>query len=328
MPPVPHLRRRHLLVLGAAAPAAAFAQGAGSFPNKPIRLVVPFAAGGGTDVLARLLAKALSSSLGQQVVVENVTGAGGVVGAQQVARATPDGYTLMIGTPGSILINPAMQPDLRYNADKDFVPVAQFSDSPIILVVNRDTPFRTVADLVAAARDKPGALNFGSAGVGSISHFSTEMFQMLAKVKMTHVPYRGTAPALTDLRAGTLQVQFENLPAIIGLIQEQQVRPLAIGSGRRSSLLPDVPTLIEAGVPGYESSSWTGLFAPAGTPADVLTRLERAVAEAVRDPATQKSLKDLGAEPVGNRSAEFRAFLGQRRPLVEQTVKAAGMTAK
>lgn len=324
-----HRTRRTFLVLGAAAiaaPTAAFAQA--GFPDKPIRLVVPFTAGGGTDVLGRLLARGMSQSLGQQVVVDNVTGAGGTIGAMQVARAARDGYTLMIGTPGSIQINPAMQPDLKYNPDQDFVAVSQFSDSPIVLVVNRDTPFHSVQDLLAATRSKPGALNFGSAGVGSISHFSAEMFQLLAEVKMTHVPYRGTAQALTDLRAGALQVQFENLPAILPLVRDQQVRALALGSARRSSLLPDLPTAIESGVKGYESSSWTGLFAPAGIPAPVMARLERAVADAARDPEIVRTLKELGAEPVGSRSGDFVAFLARRRPAIVRTVAAANMTAK
>jgi tripartite-type tricarboxylate transporter receptor subunit TctC len=328
-------RRRGLIAVAAAygamgIPLIGRAQtpAASTYPNKPIRLVVPFTAGGGTDVLGRLLAKAMSDSLGHQVVVDNVTGAGGTIGAMQVARAAKDGYTLMIGTPGSVQINPAMQPDLRYSPEKDFLPVSQFSDSPIVLVVNRDVPWSSAQGLISAAREKPGTINFGSAGVGSISHFSAELFQLLAKVKMMHVPYRGTSQAVTDLRAGTLQVQFENLPAILPLVKDQQVRALAIGSARRSALLPDLPTLVEAGVQGYESSSWTGLFAPAGTPPAVVARIERAAMEAARDPEVSKILKVLGAEPVGSRSADFRAFLERRLPLVEKTVAAANMTAR
>lgn len=194
--------RRHVLVASVVTvasglgPVRAHAQ---SFPDKPIRLVVPFTAGGGTDVLGRLLARAMSQSLGQQVVVDNVTGAGGTIGAMQVARGGKDGYTLMVGTPGSMQINPAMQSDLRYSPEKDFLPLSQFSDSPIVLVVNRETPWNTVREMADAARAKPSAINFGSAGIGSISHFSAELFQMLAKVKLTHVPYRGTAQAFTDL---------------------------------------------------------------------------------------------------------------------------------
>jgi tripartite-type tricarboxylate transporter receptor subunit TctC len=321
-------RRLFLAAVAATLAAPGLSRAQAAFPLKPIRLVVPFAAGGGTDMLGRLLARSMAQSLGQPVVVENVGGAGGTIGALQVARAAKDGYTLMIGTPGTIQINPAMQPDLKYSPERDFAAVSQFSDSPIVLVVNRDMPFRSVQDLIAAAREKPGAINFGSAGIGSISHFSAEMFQMLAKVRMTHVPYRGTAPALTDLRSGALQVQFENLPAILPLVQQGLVRALAIGSERRSTLLPELPTIIESGVKGYESSSWTGLFAPAGIPPAVLARLESAAVEAARDPENVKMLKDLGAEPVGSRLAEFSEFLARRRPAIAQTVSAAHMTAK
>jgi tripartite-type tricarboxylate transporter receptor subunit TctC len=310
----------------AALPARA-SDAAGHFPDRAIHLVVPFSAGGGTDVLGRLLAKSVGRTLGQSVVVENVAGAGGIIGAQQVARAPADGYTLMVGTPGTIQINPAMKP-VRYDPQKDFVAVSQFSDSPMVLIVNKDTPWHSVRDLIAAARAKPGAINFGSAGVGSIAHLSGEMFDFLAKVKMTHVPYRGTAQALTDLRSGVLQVEFENMPAVLGLIKSGQVRALAIGSAKRSRFLPDLPTMAEAGVPGYQSTSWTGLFAPAGTPAAVVTRLEQAVMAAARDPAVDKALQGLGTEPVGSRSADFRDMLARDQHLIDRTIKAAGLAAK
>ena len=301
------------------------AQGA-AYPNRPVRMIVPFAAGGGTDILGRLLAQAMSQSMGQPVLVENIAGAGGTIGAIQVARAAPDGYTLVIGTPGSIQINPAMQPDLRYSPEKDFTPVAQFSDSPIVLVVNKDLPWTSVSELLKAAQEKPAYINFGSAGIGSLSHFSAELFQHMARIRMTHVPYRGSSQAITDLRAGRLQVQFENLPTVLGAIKSGQVRALAIGSLQRSSFLPGVPTIAEAGVPSYESSSWTGLFAPAATPPDILARIERAVKEAVQNPDVVQTLRSLGAEPAGGGRAELRAFLSRRRPFIEQTVKAADMS--
>jgi tripartite-type tricarboxylate transporter receptor subunit TctC len=330
------LRRRALLAslltgvaaaLCTASPQAS-AQAADHYPDKPIRLIVPFTAGGGTDVLARLLARSMSQTLGGSVVVENVTGAGGVIGAQQVARANPDGYTLMIGTPGSILVNPIMQPDLGYHPFKDFVAVSQFSDSPVVVTVNKDTPWHSIAELIQAAKDKPGAINYGSAGVGTIAHFSAAMFEYLAHVKMTHVPYRGTSMALTDLRAGRLQVEFENMPGVLPLIKDGQLRALAMGSAQRSSLLPELPTLAESGVPGYESTSWTGIFAPAKTPPAVVARIEHAVMEATRQPDVVKTLHDLGCEPVGSTSKEFLSALERRRELVEKTVKATGMTAK
>jgi tripartite-type tricarboxylate transporter receptor subunit TctC len=298
------------------------------FPSKAIRIIVPFAAGGGTDVLGRMLAKEMSTSLNQSVVVENVSGAGGSIGAAQAARAPADGYTLMIGTPGTIHINPAINPNIKYNVQKDFIPVAQFSESPSILVVNVTSPWKTVQDVIAAARARPGELNFGSAGVGSSTHLNTELFMMLAKVKMTHVPYRGTAPAITDLRGGRLQLQLENLPAVRNLVKDKQLRAIAVGSPQRSKLMPELPTIAESGVPGYESSSWTGLFAPAGTPASVISKLEQAVRQAAQTPSIVATLSNMGAEPVGSTSADFSKFLDRNRQLVERTVQASNMKSK
>jgi tripartite-type tricarboxylate transporter receptor subunit TctC len=307
-------------LVGALTPVAAQ-----EYPSKAIRVIVPFAAGGGTDVLGRILAKEMSTSLNQSVVVENVSGAGGSIGAAQAARAPADGYTLMIGTPGTIHINPAMNPNVKYNVDKDFIPVAQFSESPSILVVNVDSPWKTVQDVIAAARARPGELNFGSAGVGSSTHLNTELFMLLANVKMTHIPYRGTAPAITDMRGGRLPLQLENLPAVQSLVKDNQIRAIAVGSPQRSKLMPQLPTIAESGVPGYESSSWTGLFAPAGTPANVVAQLERVVRQAAQSPAVVTTLSNMGAEPVGSTSAEFKQFLDRNRKLVERTVQAANM---
>ncbi len=319
-------RRQALSALGAVAAGAALpAQAQDAFPSRTIRLIVPFAAGGGTDVLARLLANSMSTRLGQQVVVENVTGAGGTIGAMQVARAAPDGHTLMVGTPGSILVNPAMQSDLKYNVQTDFVPISKFSDSPVVLIAHKDVPWNTVGEFLAAARAKPGAINYGSAGQGSIEHLSAEMFELLAKVKMTHVPYRGTAQSLTDLRSGAIQVIFENIPPVLKLIQAKEVKAFAMGSKERSRFLPDLPTLHETVAPGYDSTSWTGLFAPAGIPPAVLARLEKVTMEAAREPKVVATVRELGGEAVGSTSEELKTFLAQRRPVIEQIVRAAGM---
>lgn len=325
-------RRRFLGTVGAVGATAvlahsgrAQAEEAVEFPSRPLRLIVPFAAGGGTDVLARLLARAMSPRLGQQVIVENVTGAGGTIGAMQLARAAHDGYTLMIGTPGSILVNPAMLTALKYNPQVDFAPISQFSDSSVVLITNKDAPWASVQDLIAQARAKPGSVNYGSAGQGSIEHLSAELFEAIAKVKMTHVPYRGTSQSLTDLRSGTIQVLFENLPPVLGLIHAKDVKALAVGSKDRSPFLPDLPTLAESGAAGYESTSWTGLFAPAGTPAAVLARLEAVSREAAKDPKVVATVKELGGETVGSSAEEFKVFLDQRRPVIERIVKLAGM---
>ncbi len=319
------LSRMGLCLAGLISLAAPFPASAQEYPNKAIRLVVPFAAGGGTDLLARMLARELSLSLGQSVVVENVGGAGGVIGATQVARAPADGYTLMAGTPGTIHVNPAMNPGIKYNPERDFVPVAHFSESASILVVNVDSPWKSVRDVIDAARAKPGELNFGSAGVGSSTHLNTELFMLLADIKMTHIPYRGTAPAITDLRGGRLHLQLENLPAVLSLIRDRQVRAIAVGSPQRSKLVPELPTIAESGVPGYESSSWTGLFAPTGTPAAVIARLEQEVRRAAQNPEVVSALSAMGAEPVGTGSEAFRQFLARNQKLVERTVQAANM---
>ena len=320
------VRVNRRLVLGAmafsACPLHLLAQEA--FPSRSIRLIVPFAAGGGTDILARLLAAGMSTRLGQQVLVENLTGAGGTIGAMQVARSTPDGHTLMIGTPGSILINSAMQPDLKYSAQNDFIPVSKFSDSPVVLIANKDVPWTSAQEFLAAARAKPGSINYGSAGLGSIEHLSAEMFQLLTKIQMVHVPYRGTSQSLTDLRSGAIQVIFENLPPVLKLIQAKEVKAFAMGSKDRSKFLPDLPTLAESVAPGYDSTSWTGLFAPTGTPAAVVLRLEKVVMEVARDPKVSAIVRELGGESVGSSSEELKTFLSQRRPVIEQIVKASG----
>ena len=321
------VRINRRLVLGvmavSACPLPLLAQEA--FPSRSIRLIVPFAAGGGTDILARLLAAGMSTRLGQQVVVENLTGAGGTIGAMQVARSTPDGHTLMIGTPGSILINPAMQPDLKYSAQNDFIPVSKFSESPVVLIANKDVPWTSAQEFLAAARAKPGSINYGSAGQGSIEHLSAEMFELLTKVQMVHVPYRGTAQSLTDLRSGAIQVIFENLPPVLKLIQAKEIKAFAMGSKDRSRFLPDLPTLSESVAPGYDSTSWTGLFAPTGTPAAVVSRLEKIAMEVARDPKVSAVVRELGGESVGSSAEELKTFLAQRRPVIEQIVKSSGM---
>jgi tripartite-type tricarboxylate transporter receptor subunit TctC len=328
-----HVRRRTLssVFLGAAVCAVATplwaqqpAAGAGDFPSKPIRLVVPFSAGGGTDIMSRMLARAIGQRLNTAVVVENQGGAGGTIGANQVAAAAPDGYTLMAGTPGTIHINPAMQSGLRYKPS-DFIAISQFSDSSIVLVINKTLPYNSVADLLAAARAKPGSLNFGSAGPGSIADLSGELFASLAHIKMTHIPYRGTGQSLTALRSGFIQVLLENMPAVLGPIKGGEIKALGVGSAKRSSFLPDVPTIAEAGVPGYESSSWMGLFAPVATPPAIVDKLQRAAIDAAHDPEVMKMLHGLGAEAVGSESKQFQKDLDRRRVVIDRLVKSTNM---
>ena len=316
--------RRYLLTLAAglaALPGMPRAQPA--WPARPIRLIVPFTAGGGTDVMARILAQNFHDTLGQSIIVENVGGAGGTIGTNQVVTAPPDGYTILCGTPATVEINPLIQPGIRYSPLKDLAPISQVTDSPVVLIANRDFPPNTVKELIALARQKPGTINFGSSGPGSIEDLSGEMFEFLAHVEMTHIPYRGTSQSLADLLAGRLQIVFENLPPVLSHIRHGDVKAIAIGTTQRSSLLPDLPTVAESGVPGFQSSSFLGLLAPARTPPDIIERLHQAVVAALHDPATSARLRALGVELVGSGPQQFAAYIAERLALTEKVVEKA-----
>jgi tripartite-type tricarboxylate transporter receptor subunit TctC len=305
--------------------AAAHAQD-GGYPSRPIRLIVPFAAGGGTDTLSRIFAQVISEQLKGTVVVENVGGAGGSIGTAQAAKAPADGYTLVSATP-SIAINPHIQKNVPYNVLRDFAPVAQITTSPVVLVVSKDVPVKSVDDLIALARQKPGAISYGSAGIGSFTFLAAELFKSLAKVDITHVPYRGTGPALIDLMAGRIQVQFENAPAVLGQIRNGELRAIAVGTTKPSAILPELPT-IAATVPGYESSSWFGLLAPAATPRPVIDRLNAAINKGLDDPAIRKRLATLGVERVGGTSDAFGVYLKAKVEETDKIAKAAGLQPK
>lgn len=290
----------------------AFAQGNNSYPTRPIRVVVPFTPGGGTDLLMRLVGQVLSARIGQQLVIENVGGAGGTIGAQLVVHAAPDGYTLLCGTPGSIAINPVIQPDIGYDPLRDLAPIAQVTDSPVVLVCNNDFDLKSVGDLIARAKAAPGTITFGSAGPGSLSHLSGEMFCAITGTKLIHVPYRGTGQSLIDLRAGRIKLLFENMPAVMATIKAGLIKPIAVGTAQRSELLPQLPTIAESGAPGYLSSSYMGLLAPAKTPAAILDRLSTACADALHDAELGKRLRTLGATPTPTSPEAFGAFVRQR----------------
>lgn len=317
-------RRTTLAALLGAAALPAAAQDA--WPSRPIRVIVPFTPGGGTDVMMRLVAQGLSNRLGQQVVVDNVAGAGGTIGAMQVVNAPPDGYTLLCGTPGSIAVNPVMQAGIRYHPLRDLAPVAQLTDSPIVLITNKDFAANSVAELIAMVKAQPGVINYGSAGPGSVAHLSGEMFCALAGVQITHVPYRGTSQSLLDLRAGRIQLLFENLPPVMEPISLGHVKALAVGTPRRSELLPQLPTIAEAGVPGYVSSSYMGLLAPARTPPEIVQRLAEACEAVVRDTDLSSRLRGLGAAPTPTTLDAFRAFIGDRIADVTRLVQATGLS--
>jgi tripartite-type tricarboxylate transporter receptor subunit TctC len=317
--------------LGAALAVAALpirgapAQEAASWPQRPVRVIVPFTPGGGTDVMMRLIAQALSVRLGQQVVVDNVAGAGGTIGAMQVVNAPADGHTLLCGTPGSVAVNPVMQAGIRYHPLRELAPVTQLTDSPIVLVTNRDFAANSVADLIAMAKAAPGVINYGSAGPGSVAHLSGEMFCALAGVEMTHIPYRGTSQSLLDLRAGRIELLFENLPSVMEPIGLNQVKALAVGTPLRSDLLPQLPTIAEAGVPGYVSTSYTGLLAPARIPPEIVQRISQACTAVLGETDLMGRLRALGATPTPSGPDEFRGFIGQRIAEVTRLVEVSGL---
>jgi len=293
------------------------------YPSRPIRLIVPFAAGGGTDTLSRIFGQVLGEQLGGTVVIENVGGAGGSIGTGQAAKAAPDGYTLVSATP-SIAINPHIQKTVPYDTLRDFAPVVQITTSPVVLVVNKDVPVKTVRDLLDLARAKPGSISYGSAGLGSFNFLATELFKALAGVDLTHIPYRGTGPALIDLIAGRIQVQFENAPAVLGQIRNGELRAIAVGTARRSDILPELPIIADT-VPGYESSSWLGLLAPAATPRPIIERLNGAINKALDDATIRKRLSDLGVERVGGTPEAFGAYLKAKVEETDRVAKAVGL---
>jgi tripartite-type tricarboxylate transporter receptor subunit TctC len=293
------------------------------YPSRPIRLIVPFAAGGGTDTLSRIFGQVLAEELRATVVVENVGGAGGSIGTGQGAKAAADGYTLVTATP-SIAINPHIQKTVPYNVLRDFAPVVQITTSPVVLVVSKDFPVASVGDLIALARAKPGAISYGSAGIGSFTFLAAELFKALAGVDLTHIPYRGTGPALIDLIAGRIQVQFENAPAVLGQIRNGELKAIALGTAQNSAILPGVPT-IAATVPGYEASSWLGLLAPAATPRPIVERLNAAINKALADDAIRKRLAALGVERVGGTPEDFGAYLKAKVEETDKVAKAAGL---
>jgi tripartite-type tricarboxylate transporter receptor subunit TctC len=275
------------------------------WPSRPITYVVPFAAGGTTDVLARVIGNKLGPALGTTVVVDNKPGAGGNIGSDFVAKAAPDGYTILGGTISSHAINVSLYPSIPYDPIKSFQPVTLIGTLPNVLVVNASSPYQTLKDVIGAAKAKPGALTFGSSGNGTSQHLSGELFQSMTGAKMLHIPYKGSAPSMQALLGQQVDLVFENILAAVPLIQSGKVRALAVTSGTRASSLPDVPTLSEAGLPGYEIVSWQAVFAPAGTPQPVVQRLATEIGKIINDPEVKSRLAGLGVEPSGAGPAEL-----------------------
>lgn len=309
--------------LAVAMPLAAQAQVA-SFPTKPVTILVGFPAGGPLDAHARLLADKLSAQLGQAVVIDYKAGAGGTVGAQAVAQSAPDGHTLLIANTGTMVINPAVYTRLPYQTLKDFAPVARTAQQPLALVVNPAVPATTVAELVALAKARPGGLNYGSAGNGGISHLVPEMFKAATGTFIVHIPYKGSAPAFADLMAGQVQLMAESVPQAAQYVKAGKLRALAVTSARRNPALPDTPTMIEAGIPGFEVVGFYGVLAPAGTPKPVLDKLSAAFRAVLDDPAIKSRMVQQGADPAFLGHEDFSRFLAAEMPRWAQAVKTSG----
>ncbi len=276
-----------------------------AYPRKPVRIIVPFAAGGSTDVVARLLADKLGAEMQQAFVVDNRAGAGGNIGAEAVAKSAPDGYTLLMGTTGVLSINGHLYKNMSYNADRDFAPVSYTSLIANILVVAPAVPANSVTELVTLAKARPGTLSFASSGAGSSTHLSGELFKSMAGLDILHVPYRGSTQAITDVIAGQVTMTFDNAPSSIGFVQQGKLRALAVTSRKRLPGLPDVPTVDEAGIKGYESLSWSGIVAPAGTPRPVIAKLNEAIDRILKMEDVKQRLAALGVDPVGGPPEAF-----------------------
>lgn len=313
------------LAVAAALPTGALAQA--NYPNKTITIIVPFSAGGTTDILARIVAQGLTAELGQSVVVDNRPGAGGNIGAQLAARAAADGYTLLMGTVGTHAINAALYKKLPFDPIKDFTPLTRVANVPNLLVANPAQPYKTLKELIAYAKANPGKVNYASSGSGTSIHLSGELFNSMAKVDMVHVPYKGSAPAVTDLLGNQVGIMFDNMPSAIQHVRSGKLIPLAVTTPKRSPELPNVPTIAEAGVPGYEATSWFGMLAPDGTPAPVVAKLNAALVKVLNQPEYKKKINAQGGETYSETPEQFAAFIQQESIKWGKVVRASGAVA-
>jgi tripartite-type tricarboxylate transporter receptor subunit TctC len=318
------IRRWQHIALAALLALSASCVWAQEYPTKPIRLVVPFPAGGTTDILAREVGQYLSVSLGQPVVVDNRPGAGGNIGADLVAKSPPDGYALLMGTVGTHAINASLYAKMPYDHVKDFAPVVLVAGVPNVLEVNPAVPVNSVADLIKLAKAKPGQINFASSGNGTSIHLSGELFKTMAGVDMTHVPYKGSAPAIADLIGGQVQVMFDNLPSSLPQIKAGKLRAIAVTSAQRAPALPNVPTIAESGLPGFEASSWFGILAPAGTPKQIITRINADVNRWLQGADAKEKLPAQGAVAAGGTPEQFAAHIRAETDKWAKVVKASG----
>jgi tripartite-type tricarboxylate transporter receptor subunit TctC len=319
-------RRVALAALAIGATAAAFAPSAWAqaWPARTVRIVVPYPPGGPTDIVARVVGQKLAERLRQPFVIENRAGAGGNIGAEAVAKSAPDGYTLLLGTTAHA-INPSLFKSLNYDFARDFVPVALLTSIPLVVVVPASSPIGSVADLIAAARARPGAVTYGSSGNGQSTHMAAELFNSMASVSMTHVPYKGSAPALTDLAGGQVGVMFDTMLSAMPQVKAGRLRALAVTSAARAPSAPELPTVAESGLSGYEVGAWNGLLAPAGTPAEVVALLNRTVDEVLRDPEVRQRFAADGAIVGGGSTEQFAVFVRRELEKWRAVVERAGV---
>ncbi|WP_372622141.1 Bug family tripartite tricarboxylate transporter substrate binding protein [Falsiroseomonas sp.] len=313
--------RRGLLAAALALPLPALAQG---FPSRPLRLICPFAAGGSADASARMLAEPLGAALGQPVVVENRPGGGATIGAQAVARATPDGHTLLYGTPGPQIINPHLMRSVPYDPEKDFAPISGYKRAPNLLAIHPGVPAQNLAELIALAKARPGRLTFASSGIGSSSHLAGELLKFMAKIDITHVPYRGTGPAVTDLLSGTVSMALDTLSILLPHAREGRLRALGVTTPQRSKQAPDLPALAES-LPGFDAAPFNYIVTTGGTPAPVIARLNQAIVGILNDPAYLARMEALGEEPTPSTPEELAATLRAESARWKQVIEAAGI---
>jgi tripartite-type tricarboxylate transporter receptor subunit TctC len=321
-----HFARRFTIIVLAL--LALTAQGAAqTYPERVVRIINPYPPGGSVDVMARILAQKLGDNLGQQVIVENRSGGGGNTGSDFVAKAEPDGYTLLFTAPGPLTVNQTLYSKLAFDPAKDFAPIALFATAPIVLIVNPAVPASNVQELIALAKKEPGKINFASAGNGTTNHLSGELFKSMAKINIVHVPYRGAGPAMNDLIAGHVQMFFDLMPVVLPQIAAGKVRALANAGTKRPSALADVPTVAEQGLPGFDAASWYGLVAPAKTPEPVLAKLREEVAKVLKAPDMAARIRELGAEPGTAFGKDFGTFMAAETRKWAEVIRSSGAKA-
>ena len=313
-------------ILAASAIASSSPLLAQDYPNRPVKLIVPYAAGGGTDAIARLVAQTAGEKLGQTIVIENIATAGGNVATQTAAKAPPDGYTILMANQGPMAVNPHMFKSLKVDTLTAFTPITLIAAAPLVVIVPQKSEFQTFKQLMDYAKAHPGKLTYGSAGSGSASHLATLLLNYVAKTDTVHVPYRGAGPAITDVLSGQTQFMITTIPSVAGMIQTKQMRALAVTSKERVPTLPDVPTIAENGWPDYESAAWYGFVAPAGTPAEIVDKLNKATVAALKDPTVGKRLAQEGAKPIGDTAAEFGKFIAAEHKRWGEIIKAANLS--